>query len=116
MGSDNPWRGFSSGLPVFGIHGYYLEKGDAIGISTLQDAIKLSGVIDLVPHLRTAVSAPIFIPVAVRKNQEKEFVDRDRTPAGGAVEFSGIQFLEMILALPSRSGRRACESERAVFH
>jgi len=55
-----------------------------MGISTLQDAIKLSGVIDLVPYLRTAVFAPIFIPVAVRKDQKKELIDRNRTPTVGA--------------------------------
>jgi hypothetical protein len=92
------------------------KKGDMMGISTLQDAIKLSGVIDLVPHLRTTVFAPIFIPVAVRKYQEQKFIDRNRTPAVGAVEFGGIQILEMIRALSGSTGRRMCKVIRAVFH
>jgi hypothetical protein len=87
-----------------------------MGISTLQDAIKLSGVIDLVPYLRTAVFAPIFISVAVRKDQKKELIDRNRTPTVGAVEFSGIQFLEMIRAPPGRPGRGTCKVIWAVFH
>jgi hypothetical protein len=85
----------------------------------LEDAIKLSGAIDLVPHLCTAVSTPIFVPVSVRKDQEKKLVDRNRTPAVGAVEFSGIQFPEMLPALSRilrASGRGTWKAERAVFH
>lgn len=87
-----------------------------MGISTLQDAVKLSGVIDLVPHLRTAVFAPIFIPVAVRKDQEKEFIDRNRTPAVGTVEFSSIQLLKIIRTYSGCPGRGTCKGIRAVFH
>jgi hypothetical protein len=73
-------------------------------------------VIDLVPNLRTAVFAPIFIPVAVRKDQKKEFIDRDRASAVGAVEFSGVQFLEMVCPLHSPSIRAADKVIWAVCH
>jgi hypothetical protein len=73
-------------------------------------------VIDFVPHLGTAVFAPIFIPVAVRKDQKKEFIDWDRASAVGAIEFSGVQFLEMVCPLHSPSIRTAGKVIWAVFH
>jgi len=40
------------------------------GPSTLEDTIKLSGAINLVSNLLTAVFTPILIPVPVWKDQE----------------------------------------------
>jgi len=69
-----------------------------------------------VPYLRTAVSTTIFIPVAIRKDQEQKPVYRHCTPAVGAVEFGGIQFLKMLLSLSDPSGRGTCNAEWTVVH
>jgi hypothetical protein len=76
-------------------------------------------VIDLVPHLGTAVPAPILVSVPIREHQEEKLVYRDRSPATGAVEFGGIQFSKVLPGLSfilRGSGSRTLKAERVLFH
>ncbi len=84
--------------------------------SAFQDTIKLPGAIDLVPHFSAALSTPVFIPVSIWEDQEKELVDRHGTAAFRAVKFGGLQFFKIFPALHRPRGDRRCEIERIVFH
>jgi hypothetical protein len=73
--------------------------------SALQNTLELTRSIDLVPYLGATVPTAVFISIAVRQNEKKEFIDRDRPSASGTIKLGGFEVSKVFrLVIPITNG------------
>ena len=59
----------------------------------------MTGSIGFVAHLGAAELTAVFIPIAIRQDQQQKFANRDGATALGAVKFRGLKVLKSLLWL-----------------
>ena len=90
---------------------YYFAK---LALS-LQNALKLTRSVDLIAHFGAAVTAAVFVSIAVWKNEKKEFIDGDGLGTRGAVQLSGLEISKVLpLLMASCPGGRSGIEKRSV--
>jgi hypothetical protein len=72
--------------------------------SGLQEAVKLTRPVGLVPDLGSAKTAAIFIPIPIRKDEQENLSDRHRPSALGAEQLSRFELLEIALRFSTLAG------------